>query len=568
MNSTLSFITKDNICIKTSNNTKEYISYTFTYNDAHLINYVKRKCSNINPCCNCNITKICNSECLYNKCYKNHCVYCDIIYQEKYISYKYCGKTYMQACNNSDECSSEQSINIFNNRSINAIYFINLPSNADETKLTKRLHSDNNLNSKIFDYMRKELKINPIYEGWNICMCKYDYYYSKYEYFGSSSASCDSCHDDPVSKDNIGYCSFLSWELNGTNSNTPMIAPTEGNERFTFRYSWLMEIYVGMYRVFSSGSRVTMCCEQRPYTGMPYIITPTVISVGALILRKGNDSNDFVALNCILIMVCYIRWVDTGEILSSKDQCKIYILQYEESMLTLKEFIIIVEIVKDNEARRNIKTMIALNGYLHQGTQSIRGPCTRLFSSIINTVINTHLLKHPNFLSYYTDFIENDRLWTVTYPMKAWVCSTILKDYFQDGFSEMMASVILKNDIRASNILLYFNGDVKLTGFNQLSSLIINGNNHEWAVPEIIVQYINHNQKSDIYSIGITALELKKLSENFWCFVSACVKKDPEERPVASELLETPFIKKAKSTKYNDYSFNIDDLEISPEDQE
>jgi hypothetical protein len=28
--------------------------------------------------------------------------------------------------------------------------------------------------------------------------------------------------------------------------------------------------------------------------------------------------------------------------------------------------------------------------------------------------------------------------------MKAWVCSTILKDYFQDGFSEMMASVILK----------------------------------------------------------------------------------------------------------------------------
>jgi len=36
-----------------------------------------------------------------------------------------------------------------------------------------------------------------------------------------------------------------------------------------------------------------------------------------------------------------------------------------------------------------------------------------------NTIINTHLLKHPNILPYYTDFIENDRLWTVTYPMNA-----------------------------------------------------------------------------------------------------------------------------------------------------
>jgi len=308
-----------------------------------------------------------------------------------------------------------------------------------------------------------------------------------------------------------------------------------------------------------------------------------------------------------------------------------------------------------------------------------------LIKELKNTIINTHLLKHPNILPYYTDFIENDRLWTVTYPMNAGACSTILKDYFQDGFSEMVASIILKevlkavqylhsnnlihNDIRASNILLDFNGDVKLTGYHQLSSLVVNGrlkksiftpigDNHEWAAPEIIAQNTSHNQKSDIYSIGITALELvfnktpydewpsakillskilypipmikseKKLSKNFWSFVSACVKKDPKERPDVSELLETPFIKKAKNTRYiesilkksgiinkhtaaieaviqnmaeikekakqaqilenektqayneelkmrqlqwifsDDYSFNIDDLEISPENQE
>ena len=54
---------------------------------------------------------------------------------------------------------------------INAIYCINLPSNAEgnfneehETKLTKRSRWDNDFNSKIFDDMRKDLENNPIYD--------------------------------------------------------------------------------------------------------------------------------------------------------------------------------------------------------------------------------------------------------------------------------------------------------------------------------------------------------------------------------------------------------------------
>ena len=55
--------------------------------------------------------------------------------------------------------------------SINAIYCINLSSNAEgnfskenETKLTKRSRWDNDFNSKNFDDMRKELENNPIYD--------------------------------------------------------------------------------------------------------------------------------------------------------------------------------------------------------------------------------------------------------------------------------------------------------------------------------------------------------------------------------------------------------------------
>ncbi|KAG4082265.1 hypothetical protein H8356DRAFT_1753965 [Neocallimastix lanati (nom. inval.)] len=55
--------------------------------------------------------------------------------------------------------------------SINAIYCINLPSNAEgnfskeyKTELTKRSRWDNDFNSKNFDDMRKELENNPIYD--------------------------------------------------------------------------------------------------------------------------------------------------------------------------------------------------------------------------------------------------------------------------------------------------------------------------------------------------------------------------------------------------------------------
>ncbi|KAL6592770.1 hypothetical protein LY90DRAFT_643804 [Neocallimastix californiae] len=55
--------------------------------------------------------------------------------------------------------------------SINTIYCINLPSNAEgnfskeyETKLTKRSRWDNDFNSKNSDDMRKELENNPIYD--------------------------------------------------------------------------------------------------------------------------------------------------------------------------------------------------------------------------------------------------------------------------------------------------------------------------------------------------------------------------------------------------------------------
>ncbi|XP_029121882.1 uncharacterized protein [Elaeis guineensis] len=218
------------------------------------------------------------------------------------------------------------------------------------------------------------------------------------------------------------------------------------------------------------------------------------------------------------------------------------------------------------------------------------------------------LIDHPNVLKAHCSFVKDHNLWVVMPYMAGGSCLHIMKSNYPNGFEEVAIATVLREalkgleylhrqghihrDVKAGNILVDARGEVKLGDFGVSACLFDSGDRQRmrntfvgtpcWMAPEVMEQKNGYDFRADIWSFGITALELahghapfssqppmkvllmtlqnappsldskkdKKFSRSFKHMIAMCLVKDPSKRPTAEKLLKQPFFKQARSHDY------------------
>ncbi|XP_065213271.1 neither inactivation nor afterpotential protein C [Planococcus citri] len=216
-----------------------------------------------------------------------------------------------------------------------------------------------------------------------------------------------------------------------------------------------------------------------------------------------------------------------------------------------------------------------------------------------------YLANHPNLPTFLGAFHRKGEVWFALQLCEGGSIIDLVRGLYAQNrhLSEEQIAFVLREsvkaichlhenhvvhrDIKAKNILLTSNGEIKLVDFG-LSRGLKNTLDRKstclgspcWMAPELIISGRNnadgvssYDNRIDVWALGITALELaegqapceemhptraifqivrnppptfklpSKWSQNYADFISECLVKLPEERPFIFEFLEHPFIK-------------------------
>ncbi|KAJ6809174.1 putative mitogen-activated protein kinase kinase kinase 1 [Iris pallida] len=211
--------------------------------------------------------------------------------------------------------------------------------------------------------------------------------------------------------------------------------------------------------------------------------------------------------------------------------------------------------------------------------------------------------EHENIVQYYGTDKEEAKLFIFIELVTQGSLASLYQKYrLQDSQVSAYTRQILKGlyylhernvvhrDIKCANILVHANGSVKLadfglakeiTKFNMLKSC--KGSVY-WMAPEVVNPRKTYGPAADIWSLGCTVLEMltrqipypnlewqhaffkigrgdqppipNHLSRDARDFISQCVRVNPEDRPLACQLLEHPFVRRPlpSSGSGSDYS--------------